>query len=94
MEIIRAISKGKEVCFLRCETHNWFYKGIPPLVSGCNSCWLCYFMGQLAESETEDQKAAIEQLESAIHHAAELDDKGEFDFVPYAHPEVDFSKEN
>lgn len=31
----------------------------------------------------------VDQLESAIHHVAESANRGEWDFQPYAHPEVE-----
>jgi hypothetical protein len=71
-----------EDCFvIRCEKHNWFYNRRPPLTTGCSDCWHVYYTGQLAE-KGGDFVQHVDQLESAIRHAAELDTKGEFDFKP------------
>jgi hypothetical protein len=73
---------GKEVeqFVLSCPEHQYFYKGRPPLTSGCGECWATFYISQWALAGAKPEH--LDQLESAIHHAAELDDKGEFDFVP------------
>jgi hypothetical protein len=76
---------------IKCGTHEFFYKGQPPLTHGCSDCWLCYFFGQLVQSKG-DIHMNVDQLEEAIRHAAELAEKGEWDFVPDFN--VEFSKEN
>lgn len=79
--IIRLV-KGKEVDMFvaTCPEHNYYFKGKPPLTSGCRSCWEAFFISEwaLAGAKTED----IDRLESAIRHIAEQDDKGQFDFKP------------
>ena len=66
---------------IRCEEHNWFYTGRPPLTTGCRECWLTYYTGQLAQ-KGGDFKESVAQLESALRHAGEMADKGDFDFQP------------
>ena len=73
--------KETEEFFLKCDEHNWYYNGRPPLTTGCKDCWLVFYYGQLAQSGA-DKKELVDQLESAIRHAAELEDKGLFDFKP------------
>jgi hypothetical protein len=80
---ITRLINGKEVdeFVVGCPEHNFWYKGKPPLTTGCRECWHAYFFAQTAMAGG-DIKSHVEQLESAIRHAAELDDKGEFDFKP------------
>jgi hypothetical protein len=66
---------------VRCEIHDWYYKGQPPLTHGCRECWLTYYTAQVAQSKG-DIKTNVDQLESAIRHTAEMVDKGQWDFKP------------
>lgn len=76
----------------RCSTHNWFYKGQPPVTHGCSDCWLTYYACQLAMS-SGDKYENFQQLESAIRHMAETINKGDWDFKPEFKIE-DISHEN
>ena len=73
-----------------CPEHNYYYKGKPPLTSGCRSCWEAYFISEwaIAGAKKED----VDKLESVVRHAAEADAKGEFDFKPKF--EIDIQHEN
>jgi hypothetical protein len=77
---------------LRCAEHNWYFKGQPPLTHGCQECWHVYFYSQVAMAGG-DIKDNVEQLEQAIHHAAEAAKSGKWDFIPQ-HPEIEISHEN
>jgi hypothetical protein len=87
--ITRLSKKGlSEECFvLRCEEHNWFYTGRPPLTTGCRECWLTYYTGELAR-KGGDLSIEVDKLEAVIRHAAEADSKGEFDFKPEFQMEI------
>lgn len=79
---ITRIKDGKEVneFVAGCPEHNFWYKGKPPLTTGCRECWAAYFISEWAIAG--GKKEHIDQLEEAIHHAAELADAGKFDFEP------------
>lgn len=81
MEIVKAMKDGLEVVFLKCEIHNWFYAGRPPLTTGCHSCWMTYYTGQRA-LDKGDRAESLDLLEAAIHHIREETDAGRWDFVP------------
>lgn len=83
---------GKEVeeFVVGCEIHEFWCKGLPPLTHGCRECWSAYYFHQWAQAGANPEH--IDQLESAVRHAAELEDKGQWDFKP--HFKVDISKEN
>lgn len=87
---ITRLRDGQEVneFVATCPDHNFYYKGKPPLTSGCRSCWEVFFISEwaLAGGKPED----VDKLESAIKHIAEQDDKGKFDFKP----EFDFKVEH
>lgn len=80
---ITRMKNGKEVdeFVLRCQTHDAYYTGRPPLIHGCAECWEIYLVGQVAQSP-KDKRELVDQLESVIKHSAELEDKGLWDFVP------------
>lgn len=84
MEItgVTRLINGKEVeeFVVSCPEHQYFYKGKPPITHGCRECWHAYFFAQWAMAGANPEH--LDQLEAAIRHAAELDDKGEFDFKP------------
>jgi len=79
---------------LTCGRHNYVYKrgGLPPLMSGCPECWKVYFVSQFCMTPKANQAEFVEGLEEALHHAAECDDRGEFDFIPYARPQITIEK--
>ena len=86
---ISANGESEDCFFLRCEEHNWFYTGRPPITTGCRECWHTYYVGELAR-KGGDFKVEVDKLEGVIRHTAEADDKGEFKFTP----EFDFKVEN
>lgn len=63
-----------------CTEHGYYYKGKPPLTHGCRECWTAYFVSEWARGGA--RRESVDQLEEAIRHAAELADKGQFDFKP------------
>jgi len=79
---ITRLKNGEEVneFVATCPTHNYYYKGKPPLTSGCRECWTAFFVSQWAQNGCK--KEDVDRLESAIRHSAEQDDKGQFDFKP------------
>lgn len=85
MEIVGVtrVRGGKEVdeFVVGCPDHGYWYKGRPPLTAGCRECWHAYYFAQAALAGG-DFNQNIDQLESAIRHAAELASKGQFDFKP------------
>jgi len=82
VEIIgRTNANGDDEFVVRCEIHDWYFRGQPPLTHGCRECWNVYYFCQIAMAEG-DKKTLVEQLESAIRHTCELADKGQWDFTP------------
>jgi len=78
---------------VRCEIHNWYFKGMPPITTGCRECWQAYYFAQVARAGM-DKKECVDQLESAIRHTTELVEKGGWDFEPLEHPEIKIEEEN
>lgn len=85
MEIVGVtrLKNGQEVdeFVVGCPEHNYWYKGKPPLTTGCRECWTAYYFANTAIAGG-DMKDHVEQLESAIRHTAELVEAGKFDFEP------------
>jgi hypothetical protein len=79
---ITRLRDGKEVdeFVVSCPEHNYYYSGRPPLTTGCRECWTVFYWSQWAIAGAKPEH--LDQLESAIRHAAELEDKGGFDFTP------------
>lgn len=63
-----------------CPDHGYYYKGMPPMTSGCRECWTAYFVSEWAINGAH--KEHIDELEAVIRHAAESSAKGEFEFHP------------
>lgn len=94
MEIIKIKKNdGDEVCYIRCEVHNWFADNKPPLVSGCTSCWMAYYFAQRALMKPELMDMGLEELETAIHHMQEEIEKGGWDLKLLDHPIVEINRE-
>jgi len=81
MELIGITRDGEDQFVVKCEIHDWYFAGHPPLTTGCRECWNAYYFAQIALA-TGDKYTLVQQLESAIRHTAELVDKGAWDFVP------------
>ena len=80
--VTRVDKNGKESdeFVIGCEQHGFWYKGTPPLTHGCKECWSAFFVGQWVQGGAKEED--VDKLESAIRHAAELQDKGLWDFKP------------
>lgn len=87
MELIGISRNGKDEFVAHCPTHDYYYNGRPPLVSGCADCWECFYFCQVAQSK--DIRESVDQLEMAVRHAAELQTKGQWDFVPDFHVKIE-----
>jgi len=76
------LRNGKEIeeFVIGHSEHNYFYSGRPPLTHGCRECWEAYFTAQWALNGSK--KEDIDQLESAIMHAKEKIESGNWDFKP------------
>lgn len=85
MEIvgITRLKDGKETneFVVGCPEHQYWFKGLPPLTSGCRECWNAYYFAQVA-IKGGNLSESVDQLESALRHAAELAQEGKFDFQP------------
>lgn len=92
MELVGITRNGQDEFVVRCEDHNYYYNGRPPLVSGCPECWNVYYFCQVAQSK--DIRESVDQLESAVRHTKELVESGKWDFKPYARPQVQIEKDN
>lgn len=90
MELIGITRNGVDQFVASCQKHGYFYNGRPPIVTGCVDCWEAYYFGNTARSK--DIKESVDQLECAVRHAAELEDKGLWDFTPTYDFKID--KEN
>ena len=85
---------GTILYYPHCAEHNYWYKGRPPLTSGCQDCWMAYYFAQFCTTPDDKKAESVDQLESAIRHAAEEEDKGTFDFKPYEVPIIEYDKDS
>lgn len=63
-------------------------------VEGCSRCWEVYFLHEIANAPPSKRDELLTQLEEAVHHAAELEDKRLFDFVVQRHADIKYENEN
>lgn len=94
MEILRVNKEGQELCYIRCEIHDWFYKGIPPLTLGCPSCWMAFYLGQRCQADPSELGESVDQMEHILSHMQEEISQGKWDFVPFSQPHITIDKEN
>lgn len=59
----------------------------------CARCWFVFYVHDMVSTPPHHRAERLEALEEVLHHAAELDDKGQFDFKPYLHPKVEIGSE-
>ena len=63
-------------------------------MEGCSRCWEVYFLHEIANAPPSKRNELLTQLEEAVHHAAELEDKRLFDFVVQRHANIEYEKED
>lgn len=87
--------------YVCCSRHQYFpgKMGIenisvaPPLQSDCPHCWTAYLLVTFAKMPPHIREQRLQEFESAAHHAVESEKRGEFDFVPFRHPEIKIERE-
>lgn len=78
---------------LYCSEHP-DYQGAPEKKkNGCAKCWTIYYIKELAGLPEEDRDEFLDRLESAVHHATELAEKGKFDVDIWDKPEIKIEKD-
>lgn len=75
---------GGDKVTLLCPRHNYAASKIPPKSSGCAECWRAYFWYDYATTPPHMRAERLDELEAVIHHAAEYERNGKFDFEPAA----------
>lgn len=91
---------GKKVTVF-CGTHGYFPETIgveatgliPPMETRCPDCWKAYYLTYFAKLPANMRAQRLDELEAALNHAAEFEDKNEFDFKLDRHPKIAFSHE-
>jgi len=78
---------------LVCERHPGY--GGPPAkpVSGCKSCWQVYWWRTLVKMPPDERKEWLAKIYETLRYMVELVEKGQWDYSPFAHPEITFTKE-
>jgi hypothetical protein len=94
LEIIRVKKDDEDICYIRCEEHEFYYKGVPPLTVGCSSCWMTYYLGMKCQADPNLLGEDVDQMEHILSHLQEEIEKGKWDFVPFNTPEITIEKEN
>lgn len=68
---------------LVCGTHQYVGSKMPPKTQGCKNCWMAYYTYDLASTPPHLRQERLEELETIIHHVAEYEDQGRFDFEAF-----------
>jgi hypothetical protein len=81
---------------LYCGLHNYHgpVKGAAEVMPtmGCPSCIKVFLIHELATTPPSERRQKLDEIEEVLNHCAELDDKGEFDFVPYEHAQIEIGQ--
>lgn len=67
-------------------------KNMPPKTMGCKECWFAYFLHDIATTPSNLRMQRLEELEEVIHHLAEAQDSGNWDFKLFKHPQISVEK--
>lgn len=65
---------------------------LPPQPNGCKDCWKAYFIAQHCLVDPDLRYENLLELEEVIHKCVELQNKGQWDFVPQR-PEIKIHKD-
>ncbi len=75
-----------------CPRHNYIWGAMPPEPNGCKFCWKAWFLYDMVNCPEELRQERMERAYQFSRHAAELAEKGKFDFDVPRHPKI--NKEN
>ncbi len=73
-----------------CKTHGYYGKGFP--VEGCTQCWEVYYAVVIGQTPPHRRAEMTEYLMKLVRDMCKLEDKGQFDFTPFAHPHIKIEK--
>ena len=79
--------EGEGQVFLHCTEHNYWGQPQPPLVSGCQACWMAHYIVFYGKHRPQEGllDAAMKVTRDAVQ---DIERKGEFDFTFFKHPLV------
>jgi hypothetical protein len=55
----------------------------------CPDCWFAFYFFYFSRLPINIQRELMEEAEMHLRHAAEAEDKGQFDFTPFVHPKIE-----
>lgn len=80
---------------LYCAPHNYHgpVKGCAEIMPtiGCANCIKIFLISELATTPPSERRQKMDEIEEVLHHCIELDDKGQFDFKPYDHAQIEIN---
>lgn len=83
----------KNRVLLSCKRHRYVASSTPPQPLHCKECWEAYFWYMIASTPPHLREERLHQLETAVRHACEEEDRGEFTFEPFDHPEFKIERD-
>lgn len=84
----------KDKILLSCGEHRYIGSNLPPQPIGCKQCWEAYYWYMIATTPPHLRRERVEQAISAVTHANESYERGEFDFEPLARPIIEHTNED
>ena len=78
---------------LICELHHYLGSSTPPQPIGCKHCWEAYYWHMIASTPPHLRAERLDQLSKSVQDACRMADRGEFDFEPFARPEITVQKD-
>lgn len=77
---------------LKCGYHQ-AYRGVIPPRNGCKECWQVYYLKEFMALPEDSRDEFLDRLESAVNHAVEAAERGEFDVHIYDRPEIKIERD-
>lgn len=83
----------KDKVLLTCAKHFYLGSSTPPDSHGCKNCWEAYYWYMIATTPPHLRQERLAMLESAVMHAVESVERGEFDLELQDRPTVTIEKD-
>lgn len=82
---------------LKCGQHLYFgpVKDKPEVTPmlGCVDCWKVWYIHEIATTPPSERAQKLEELESVLHDMTQMIERGEWDFVPFDHAQIEIGEE-
>lgn len=90
-DILRDVLDPNKV-ILHCGIHSYVGSETPPPPIGCNNCWEAYWWHKICSTPPHLRKQRLEEAYRATYDAVKMYERGEFDFEPFDHAQIEITR--